>query len=273
LTVLVLVAFVAAPVWAEEKPSATQPVKVPIEILKSKHIAVQVKVNGKGPFRLIFDTGAPAMLVSTRLAREAEVIPKNTKKSPFGIFGGRPEKMKTMEIGDLKVENVPAMVMDHPLVEIMSSILGPIDGIVGYPFWGRYRMTVDYQAKEMTFVPVNYKPEDIMQTLMNTMMLRMDGNNAPTILSPKAQWGFTAGKDSDDEESGVLVREVLKDSAVDKAGLKRDDRVLTLDGRWTDTVVDLFEAAGHVSPGATVPLKIKRDGKEMTLKVTPVSGL
>ncbi|HLW63769.1 MAG TPA: PDZ domain-containing protein [Gemmataceae bacterium] len=268
-----MLAFVAGPAFAEDKPSATQPAKVPIEILKSKHIAVQVKVNGKGPFRLIFDTGAPTMLVSTRLAKEADMIAKNTKKSPFSMFAPKPEVMKTMEIGDLKIDNMPTMVMDHPLVEIMSSILGPIDGIVGYPFWGRYRMTIDYQAKEMTFVPVDYKPADIMQTLMNTMMLRMNGNNAPTILSPKAQWGFTAGKDSDDEEAGVVVREVLKDSAAGNAGLKKDDRLLTLDGRWTDTVVDLFEAAGHVAPGKTVPLKIKRDGKEMTLKVTPASGL
>jgi hypothetical protein len=266
-------AFVAAPAFAEEKPSATQPVTVPIEILKSKHIAVQVKVNGKGPFRLIFDTGAPTMLVSTRLAKESGLVSKNTKKSPFGMFAPGQETMKTLEIGDLKVENMPTIVMDHPLVEIMSNLLGPIDGIVGYPFWGRYRMTIDYQAKEMTFAPVDYQPADIMQSMMTTLMTRMDGKGAPVILSPKAQWGFTAGKDSDDEEAGVVVREVLKDSSADKAGLKRDDRVLTLDGRWTDTVVDLFEAAGHVSPDKTVPLRIKRDGKEMTLKVTPSSGL
>src|SRR5262249_37200439 len=183
LALLVLFGLVAAPVQAQEKPSGTQPVKVPVEVLKSMHIAVQVKVNGKGPFRLIFDTGAPTMLVSTRLAKEAGLISKNTKKSPLGMFAPGQEKMKTMEIGDLKVENMPTIVMDHPLVEIMSSLLGPIDGIVGYPFWSRYRMTVDYQAKEMTFVPVDYKPADIMQSLMNTMMTRMNGNNAPTILS------------------------------------------------------------------------------------------
>jgi len=33
-------------------------VKVPFELLKSGHMAGNVKVNGKGPFKLIFDTGA-----------------------------------------------------------------------------------------------------------------------------------------------------------------------------------------------------------------------
>ena len=57
------------------------------------------------------------------------------------------------------------------------------------------------------------------------------------------------------------------------AGLKAGDRLLTLDGRWTDTLADLYTAAGYVKPGATVPVVVKRDGKEMTLKVKPAAGL
>ena len=45
------------------------------------------------------------------------------------------------------------MVMDHPTVEAISKTVGPIDGIVGFPFFARYRMTLDYQAKKLTFVP------------------------------------------------------------------------------------------------------------------------
>ena len=36
----------------------------------SGHLAVQVKINGKGPYRLVFDTGAPMILVSTESARK-----------------------------------------------------------------------------------------------------------------------------------------------------------------------------------------------------------
>jgi S1-C subfamily serine protease len=57
------------------------------------------------------------------------------------------------------------------------------------------------------------------------------------------------------------------------AGLKPGDRVLTIDGRWTDTLADLFAAAGYVKPGTTAPVVVKRDGKEVELKVKPMAGL
>lgn len=53
---------------------AQEPVKVPFEILKTGHIVVSVKVNEKGPYRLLFDTGAPVTLISSKVATEAKVI-------------------------------------------------------------------------------------------------------------------------------------------------------------------------------------------------------
>ena len=47
----------------------------------------------------------------------------------------------------------------------------------------------------------------------------------------------------------------------------------TLDGRWTDSLADLYDAAGHVKAGTTVVVKVKRAGKEVELKVTPTAGL
>lgn len=70
----------------------------------------------------------------------------------------------------------------------------------------------------------------------------------------------------------MVVKEVLAESAAAKAGLKKGDRVLTIDGRWTDTLPDLYTAAGYVKPGTSVPVVIKRDGKEMELKVKPTAG-
>ena len=162
------IALVAAQLRADEKP-----VKVPFELLKSRHMVVNVKVNGKGPYRLIFDTGAPTMLVNNKVAKQAEVLGKDAKKPPIALFGMMGQAtLKTLEIGGVKATDVPCMVMDHPTVEAISQHFGPIEGIVGFPFFARYTMTVDYQAKEMTFTPNGYKPADIMQSLMATLMAR-----------------------------------------------------------------------------------------------------
>jgi hypothetical protein len=257
----------AAPAVAEEP----KPVVVPFEILKSGHMAVMVKVNGKGPYKLIFDTGAPVTLLNNKIGKEAGLI-KGDKGGGFALFGNRGEvTVKELEVGDQKAEDVKAVVMDHPTVEAISKALGPIDGIVGFPFFARFKMTLDYQAKTLTFVPNGYKPPDVMQAMM--MAILGGGKDEVKILAPAAQWGILPAKAADDEAAGVTVKEVLADSPAAKGGLKAGDRLLTLDGRWTDTLADLYTAAGSVKAGQEVAVKISRDGKEMTLKIKPVSGL
>jgi hypothetical protein len=228
-----------------------------------------VKVNGKGPYKLIFDTGAPITLLNNKIAKEAGVI-KEVNKSPLALFAAAEIKVKELEVGDQKAEGVAAVVMDHPTVEAISRALGPIDGIVGFPFFARYKMTLDYQAKTLTFVPSGFKPPDVMQGMVLALMA--DDSEAK-VVAPAGQWGILASKAKDDEEAGVVVKEVLAGSAAAAAGVKAGDRLLTLDGRWTDSLVDLYTAAGYAKPGSTVPLTVRRDGKEMVLKVKVAAGL
>jgi S1-C subfamily serine protease len=55
--------------------------------------------------------------------------------------------------------------------------------------------------------------------------------------------------------------------------LKKGDRLLTMDGRWTDSRKDVYEIASHLKAGVTVPLHVKRGDKEVTLQIKPRSGL
>ena len=54
-------------------PAPEKTTVVPFELLRSGHMAVQVKVNGQGPYRLIFDTGAPVTLLNNKIARAAGI--------------------------------------------------------------------------------------------------------------------------------------------------------------------------------------------------------
>src|SRR5258708_6080297 len=112
---------------ASRSPSTLEPVKVPFELLKTKHIAVMVKINGKGPYRMIFDTGAPVTLLNTKIGTESGLIKKG-KKPIFNLFNAAGQvKIDKLEVGDLAAEKVAAVVMDHPTVEAISKALGPID--------------------------------------------------------------------------------------------------------------------------------------------------
>jgi hypothetical protein len=262
--------FALAPPAAAEAPPA--PITVPFELLKTGHMAVMVKVNGKGPYRLIFDTGAPITLLNNRIAREAGVL-RGLPVSPLAnLLGGAVQaEVRELQVGDQKAARVAAVVMDHPTVEAMSRVLGPIEGIVGFPFFARFKVTLDYQAKTLTFTPNGYKPPDVMNGLMMALMAGSD--EGPRIVAPAALWGVVAHKGEGDEEAGVTVKEVLAGSAAAAAGLKSGDRLLTLDGRWTDSLADLYAAAAHVKPGTTAPVRVRRDGKDVTLTVKPTAGL
>jgi hypothetical protein len=265
--------FLILPTRADQKD--TEPVSVAFELLQTKHIAVKVKINGKGPYRVIFDTGAPILLLNNKIAKESGVIEKNARRPLFSLFGAAGEaKIKTLELGNLKATNVPTIVMDHPTLELISQLLGPIEGIVGFPFFARYKMTIDYQAKQLTFVPNGYEPPDVMKAMMDTVMaLAGDKPRPPTVLTPAAQWGVLLRKDDKDSEEGITIDEVLPGSASAQAGLQAGDRLLTLDGRWTDSLADAYRAAGLVKPGQSVAVMVRRAGREAEFAVKPQSGL
>jgi membrane-associated protease RseP (regulator of RpoE activity) len=255
---------------ATSAPAPDKAIIVPFDLLKTGHMTVMVKVNGKGPYKLIFDTGAPITLLNTKIAKESGLL-KDMPRQIFPLFGNMGETtIKELRVGEQLAENVAAVVMDHPTVDAISRAFGPIDGIVGFPFFARYRMTLDYQAKTMTFVPSGFKPPDVMKGLMMAL-LKDDGD--PKIVAPAAQWGILASKDPKDEEDGVTINEVLAGSAAAAAGLKAGDRLLTLDGRWTDSLVDLYTAAAHAKAGDEISVVVQRAGKKVDLKVRPSAGL
>jgi membrane-associated protease RseP (regulator of RpoE activity) len=264
--------------FGDELKKDIKPQVVKFELVPSGHFIVKVKINDKGPFNLIFDTGAPSTLITPKVAKEADLVGKAKDKPIIPLFGMMGSVMiKDFQVGDVKAEGVSAMIMDHPTVKLFSKEYekkyGSIEGIVGFPFFARYKMTVDYAAQEMTFVPNGYKATDVMADLMQTVMKSMTGKPEPRIAAPAGLWGLELTKASSDEDDGVDVKAVLKDGAAASAGLKDGDRILTIDGRWTDTLADAYVAASFAKPGKPVVVVVKRDGKDVKLTVSPKSGL
>jgi membrane-associated protease RseP (regulator of RpoE activity) len=240
-------------------------------LLKTQHMVVKVKVNDRGPFTLVFDTGAPFTLLSNKVGKEAEVFDKDFKKPFFALFGMMGQvKIKSLQVGDAKVEGTSAMVMDHPTVSLMAQILNrPIEGIVGFPFFARFKMTIDYQTKELTLVPSDYDPPDMIAKL--TAMMSGGASPKKKFLAPGALFGVKVAKEATDQEAGVTIAEVFAGSPAAEAGLEPGDRLLILDGRWTDSVLDTYEAAVSLRAGTEVSVVFRRSGKEetRTLKVQP----
>ncbi len=253
---------------------AVKKATVPFEVLATKHILVKATINGRGPFRLIFDVGSPVTLLSGTAAEESKVI-KGDAPRAF-LFGARGEAgVDSLKVGDLEAKDVPVLVMDHPLLGALGKALGRrIDGLIGYTFFARFRTSIDYQAREMTFEPVPFKVRNLMQDLPD----RLAGPRVARrrILAPGGLWGLAVGRPAEGrgvDAAGVPVLAVLPGSPAEAAGLKPGDILTTLDGRWTATVADAYAAAAGVPPDRPAPVVILRDGQELTLTVTPRDGI
>jgi hypothetical protein len=235
---------------------------------------ITAHINGKGPFRFIFDTGAPTSLVSQRVAREAGVVDAKAATLLAAFLGGFGQKrIALLKVGELEAANVDAVVMDHPIVVAIGKTLDqPIEGILGMNIFGRYRMTIDYEKRTLAFLPGTFVPENLMDVMMHLLLPSIEDMQRVSTLAPGALFGMRVDKKAGDEAAGVSVEQVYAGSPAAKAGLRAGDRLLTLGGRWTDDVRDCYEAARHARPGHGVTAEVLRDGQRKQLSIEPAAG-
>lgn len=244
---------------------------IPFEMLPTNHMVVRARINGKGPFRLVFDVGAPITLLGNKAAVASGVIQANAPRALLFSIRGEAE-VTTLEVGDLTVKDLPVIVLDHPILKALGEVLGkPLDGIIGYTLFARYRTTIDYQARRMTFEPVDFAVRNLIRDLPDRLVGPKVAKHR--VLAPGALWGLTVGEPEGDLSSpGVPVRSVLPDSPAAAAGVRPGDVLTTVDGRWTTSINDTYAAAATVAPGQSVPVVVLRDGQELTLMIQPVEG-
>jgi hypothetical protein len=258
-------------------PSTTKTVNskarvvVPFEMLPTNHMLVEARINDKGPFRLIFDLGAPITLLSNRASEASGVVKANAPRS--FLFGMRGEaEVDKLQVGDLTTAKLPVIVFDHPLLNLLGEATNRrIDGLMGFTFFARYRTTIDYHAHQMTFEPIDYQVRDLLKELPDRLLGPKVARRR--ILAPSGIYGLRTGEPTGGLESpGVPIAEVLSGSPAERAGLKAGDVLITFDGRWTTSIADVFHAAADVEPGREITIVIRRGGKEQTISLRPADG-
>jgi hypothetical protein len=252
------------------EPAQTKAV-VPFKMLPTNHMLVEARINDKGPYYLIFDLGAPVTLLSNRVSEATGVVKASAPRS--FMFGMRGEaEADKLQVGELTATKLPVLVLDHPVLKALEDMTGrKIDGLMGFTFFARYKTTIDYHAHKMTFEPIEYQVRDLFKELPDRLMGPKVARQR--ILAPLALWGFRLGEPTGGLTSaGVPIVEVYRGSAAARAGLKPGDVLITLDGRWTTSIADIFHAAADIEPGRKVAVVIHRDGKEQTITLQPSDG-
>lgn len=117
-------------------PNAARPIQV-----------VQATVDGAGPFPFILDTGASTCVVSQDLARRLELVtqPMSALTGAGGTSTAAAARLRSLALDGAEVSDVPVAVVDF--LDRLSGLIGtPLEGIVGYHFLRRFRVTIDYPA-------------------------------------------------------------------------------------------------------------------------------
>lgn len=259
-----------------DKPKAEAKFEVPYRLTDTKHVHVRVKLNGKGPFNFILDTGAPAVFVSKAVAKKVGL--EEDKKGWVGFDSFAVE-------GGLKVDKARARVADLYQLDGMNSMgLAGVElhGIIGYEALARYRVTYDFTADKLTFEPLDFDPPviqpgkkgnsqgglDVLGPVMKTMASLM-GVTPNFEVKPGGFVGFEL------EEKGkkVFVKAVYKNSPAEAAGLKAGDRLDEIKGNSIDGMNDVARAFGKAGVGDGVKVTVERGGESKTVTVKLGGGL
>jgi len=74
--------------------------------------------------------------------------------------------------------------------------------------------------------------------------------------------------DETDQAGGALIANVIPGSAASRAGLRKDDVILSVGSKEVNSVNQTRVAISQRAPGTKLPLKVSRDGVTITLFVT-----
>jgi hypothetical protein len=151
---------------------------VPFELLNN-HIYVEVKLNDKGPFRVLCDTGG-ANIITPELARDLGL------KSE-GALQGRGVGEKSEDVGLVKMQSlgVGEATLSNQVFAVFpmgtfSAVEGTqVNGLIGYEVFKRFVAKVDYEHHRITLtVPsaFSYKDEGtVVPFHFNAHIPQVDG--------------------------------------------------------------------------------------------------
>jgi hypothetical protein len=282
---------------AARDPQIGQSFQVPYRLTNTNHFLVRVRINGKGPFNFLVDSGAPALYVATETAGKVGLKPV---KGEFWT----PVDRLDLE-GGAQLLGVKARVED-PFQLVGMNALGlpgtSIDGILGFTILARFRLEIDPTQDRMTWTRLDYGPPDPPITR------RGEGDSdrpppelqAMNALGPIAKGlAFLIGKQPEEQRNprgflglewaetrdtsagypAVRISRIVEGSPAAKVDIQAGDYLVRVRGQSVDGIKAARAALAAIRVGDLVDLTIRRGNekdrstRELTVTVTVGEGL
>lgn len=281
----VLVLSQALPALADDPPLRFE---IPYRLTDTKHVLVRAKLNGKGPYNFILDTGAPAVFIPKKLATE---IGLKTDREGWGTF----DKFEVE--GGLNVAKARTRVADLFQLEGMNGMgLAGVElhGVIGYNVLAQYRITYDFAADKLVWIHLpNFEPPAIKGIgrgnsqggleILGPMMKMLAGFMGITPNFDIHPRGFL-GLELEDRKDAVVIKKLVADGPAAKGGLKVGDKIEAISvavakkrgkPRMTDIddLRDFNRVLAEANPGDEAQFKVRRGESTETITVKFGKGL
>ena len=263
-------------------PDVGKSYRVPYRMTDTNHFLVRVRIDGKGPFNFLVDTGAPALFVGLDAAKKIGLKPDDdayfTPIGPLEFEGGA------------KLTGMKARVED-PFQMVGMNALGlpgaSIDGILGFTALARFKIELDPTRDRMVWTRLDYDPQDPFVPRAALRGKQSGEMQAMNALGPVAKFAaMLVGKQQPDEllPRGFVgveltdgtdvptIKAVLADSPALAAGLKAGDLLTEIRGQSIATALAAHALLAETSPGDDVPLTVVRAGATLSITVTAGEG-
>jgi hypothetical protein len=266
LLALVALAPVVLEAADDKNKDVNKSFEVPYRLTLPKHVLVRAKINGKGPFNFILDTGAPALFVAVPVCKKLGI---KSDANHWGTFD-------RFEIeGGVVLEKVKGRVETPFQLEGMNGMGlagAEVHGLIGYDILARYRMTIDFTSDKMIWTPLKWKPKapagmggdgkggagglEMMGAMLKSLGAFLGAKPTPDT----SLRGFIGATLVDGEEYPAVTG-VLAEGPAGKAGLRIGDKVVKVQDRTVTNIADVNKRLGTLKPGDKVKLTVER-GKE-----------
>jgi hypothetical protein len=150
-------AFAGAPDQTIQFPDGE--ITLPLRLTVVGTPTVRVRINGKD-YDFWLDTGSTMTVISSEVAEAAGSTVLSPEVLAVKTFGGtapvRPTIIKNLEIGSIRINNSPAVIIDASLMYLRTSATRTapsgitVDGIIGWDVIRHFDMTMNYEDREIT---------------------------------------------------------------------------------------------------------------------------
>lgn len=258
----------------------------PISIERNKpYMYADVEMtNEKKSSKLLIDLGNsdPIWLFPTLIKNFVYNRPNIDDFLGRGFNGdvyGKRSRIHNFYIGDFKFEKPLTAMPDEFSIQHVTIVDGR-KGSVGGEIMRRFTVAFDYQNQKL-YLRKNKNYDDPFHFNMSGLDFKQDGLqwekdvfSLATAKSTNKASGEVEVLNNNLQYKFVLkpifsIAGVRKDSPADKAGLKKDDQIITINGRRTaDMTMERILELMKSSEGRTITMVVQRKTRELTLSFT-----